>query len=135
MLGIASGAPTIVPEFCRTMNASPLLIVPSVFTSERKLFAPASCPERLRVSVESPELTLRSPFVSPTNTGMVTVPVPVVVPSFTPVRLMTSVCAFVTPLRFKVTCVPLALKLLTVPVPDVTAAPVGATGFAKVTIT
>ncbi len=38
------------PERARTIVESPLLTVPSVFTSERKLAVDVSCPERLRVS-------------------------------------------------------------------------------------
>ncbi len=57
--------PTVVPDCDRTMNASALLIDPSVFTSERKLASSIIPPERLRVCRASPEFTAPSPFVSP----------------------------------------------------------------------
>ncbi len=57
------------PNCCpRTIAASPLLIEPSAFTSARKFRLPVSWPERLRVMAASAELTLPSPFTSPTST-------------------------------------------------------------------
>lgn len=56
-----------LPERERAMNVSPLLRLPSLLKSERKLAALVLCPERFRTCVASPELTLRSPFVSRTR--------------------------------------------------------------------
>ena len=86
-----------VPARDFTMEESPLLTVPSVFTSERKLVAPAACPERLRVCVESPALTNPSPLVSPASRPIGMPRLPVFVPSFTPNSVMVIFCAFATP--------------------------------------
>src|SRR4051812_8794900 len=62
--------PICVPDFDRTIKASPLLMAPSRFTSERKLVPSLNSPERLRVCCASPEFTALSPVVSPSRTSI-----------------------------------------------------------------
>ena len=63
------------------------------------------------VTTRDAELTAPLLFVSPIRTGIVMVAGPIVVPSFTPLSVITSLCALATPLRLMVTFEPLTLTL------------------------
>ena len=54
-------------------------------------------------------------MVSPNKTPIGIATSPMFVPSLTPKRVTTILCALVTPVRFTVTCAPLTLELLTLP--------------------
>ena len=123
------------PDCDRTLIVSPMLIIPSTFTSQRKLVASVTSPERLRVWIVSPTLTNPLPSVSPTSTPISAPTSPVLVPSFTPSNVIVILCAVITPVRLTVTIVvPLPLLPLTVPTP-VTVALLKVTELAKVKTT
>ena len=125
---------TDVPDLDFTNETSEALITPLAVTSARKLDAVSDCPVSALVWLTSDALTVPLPFVSPTRMLIGMVMSFVLVPLFTPNKVIINVCAFVTPLRFTVrVAVPLPLVLVTIPVPEVTLALLNVTGFRNVT--
>src|SRR4051812_42690743 len=90
-----------VPDLLLTSPISPLLSVPSAFTSLRKFDASTVCPDLDYVWLISAELTVPSPFVSainiPTDIGTELLLPPA--ESFTFVRVTVITCALLTPVR------------------------------------
>src|SRR5438128_4567511 len=123
-----------VPTSDLTIATSVELIVPLAFTSSRKFPLPTGMPTCDLVRLTSEELTTALPFTSPTSTPMERGTLPMCVPSFTLMSVTVILWTLVTPVRLTVTCDPLTLKLLTLPVPEVTAALPTVTGFAKLKI-
>src|ERR1700737_4687197 len=119
-----------VPTLDLTSATSTELIVPLAFTSSRKFEPLTACPTCDLVRLTSEALTTALPFTSPTSTPMETGTLPMCVPSFTLKRVTVIRCTLVTPVRLTVTCDPLTLKLLTLPVPEVTEALRTVTEFA-----
>jgi len=124
-----------VPTSDLTSVTSVALIVPFTFTSSRKFEPLTVCPTCDLVRLTSEALTTALPFTSPMSTPMETGTSPVVVPSFTLCSVTVIRWTLVTPVRLTVICdVPLPLKLLTIPVPEVTDALSTVTVVAKLII-
>src|SRR5438876_10762653 len=123
-----------VPTSDLTSATSTELINPLAFTSSRKFEPVTACPTCDLVRLTSEALTTALPFTSPTSTPMETGTSPVLVPSFTLWSVTVIRWILVTPVRLTMTCDPLTLKLLTLPVPDVTATLSTVTALAKLTI-
>src|SRR5580704_2828368 len=106
-----------VRDCWRVIKTSLESMRPLVSTSARKLDGFAvwrlSCRTR-KVSVES---TRPLPSTSPRSTPIGIETSPLCIPSLTPVRLMLSVCALLTPVRFIVTTLPLMDEPAIVAVP------------------
>ena len=125
-----------MPDLLFTNEISALLSEPSTVTSLRKLPLPTTWPERDFVWLMSAEFTEPSAVVSPSNTPIGTVTVPLFVPSLAPSKQTLILCALVTPVRLTVIAlVPLPLELCTDPVPEHTDAEEKVTGKANVITT
>src|SRR6266446_4787575 len=124
-----------VPTLALTCATSTELINPLAFTSSRKFEPLTAWPTCDLVRLTSEALTAPLPFTSPTSTPMETGTSPVLVPLFTLWSVTVILWTLVTPVRLTVICgVPLPLKLLTIPVPEVTAALSTVTEVAKLII-
>src|SRR5712692_9199062 len=106
-----------VPTLALSWATSTELITPFAFTSSRKFEPLTDTPTCDLVRATSEALTAALPFTSPTSTPMETGTSPVL---FTLWSVTVIVWTLVTPVRLTVTCDPLTLKLLTLPVPEVT---------------
>src|ERR1700737_2407324 len=123
-----------VPTLDLTRATSTELIRPFAFTSSRKFELETAWPTCDLVRLTSEALTTALPFTSPTRTPMETGTLPMCVPSFTLKSVTVIRWTLITPVRLTVTCDPLTVKLLTLPVPEVTAALPTVTEVAKLKI-
>src|SRR5439155_11367107 len=108
-----------VPTLDLTSATSTELIKPFAFTSSRKFEPVTAWPTCDLVRLTSEALTTALPFTSPISTPMETDVSPWCVPSFTLLSKTVITWTLVTPVRLTVTSDPLTLKLLTLPVPEV----------------